>query len=182
MPEGFDERLGAALRRRRAERGLTLVQVAERTGLSHPFISQVERGLARPSMDSLQRLADALGTTPFALLEDGAEPGIVTVVRAADRARLDPSARHVGGELRPIPLGTPRLHAFEVLDPPAAWGEWYQHDGDEAVFVLDGTIELDVDGRVERLGPGDTICYPGKVPHRTRSVDGPVRILYVASG
>jgi quercetin dioxygenase-like cupin family protein len=182
MREGFDERLGAALRRRRIELGHTLKQVAERSGLSHPFISQLERGLARPSMDSLQRLADALGTTPFALLEDGSEPGPVTVVRAEDRPVLDPSGRHAGGALRAIPLGSSRLHAFEVVDPPRAWGEWYCHDGEEAVFVIDGVVEMDLDGRVERLGAGDTICYPASIRHRTRAVDGPVRVLFVACG
>jgi transcriptional regulator with XRE-family HTH domain len=63
-----DERLGRAIRCVRHDRGMTLVQVAEASGLSQPFLSQLERGRTRPSMRSLFRIAAALGTTQQALL------------------------------------------------------------------------------------------------------------------
>ena len=53
-------RLGAQVRALRRERGLTLKALGQRAGLSHPFLSQVERGLARPSLDSVQAIAGAL--------------------------------------------------------------------------------------------------------------------------
>src|ERR1700736_2644725 len=60
--------LGAEIRRRRREHGLTLVRLAEQAQISHPFLSQLERGLARPSMLTLARIAGALGTTQVELM------------------------------------------------------------------------------------------------------------------
>ncbi len=67
-------RIGSRIRELRRRRGLTLVRLAERTDLSHPFLSQLERGHARPSMVSLERIATALGTTQVELLAAG--PGL----------------------------------------------------------------------------------------------------------
>src|SRR5580693_9988604 len=61
-------RLGGAIRARRRLLGMTLVEVAASAGLSHPFLSQLERGLARPSMRSLTAIASTLGTTAQALM------------------------------------------------------------------------------------------------------------------
>ena len=61
-------RVGAAVRRRRRALQLTLAVVAERSGLSVPFLSQVENDRARPSRASLEKVADALRTTAVELL------------------------------------------------------------------------------------------------------------------
>src|SRR3954452_5153102 len=83
--------LGATIRRLRKEHGLTLVQLAKASQLSHPFLSQLERGLTHPSMRSLYRIAIALGTTQQSLLAtsvpepDGGGPNAaVRVVRAGE--------------------------------------------------------------------------------------------------
>jgi transcriptional regulator with XRE-family HTH domain len=65
--------LGSAIRARRLSRSLSLVDLASTADLSQPFLSQVENGRARPSLLSLRRIADALGTTPQALFEASAE-------------------------------------------------------------------------------------------------------------
>src|SRR5262245_57925144 len=61
-------RVGAAVRRRRRALELTLAVVAERSGLSVPFLSQIENDRARPSTSSLEKVADALRTTAVELL------------------------------------------------------------------------------------------------------------------
>src|SRR6478672_5067788 len=76
-----DTRLGGAIRALRRERGLTLVQLAAATGLSQPFLSQLELGRSRPSMRSLFRIATALGTTQQALL-GLAEPAATVPITA----------------------------------------------------------------------------------------------------
>jgi transcriptional regulator with XRE-family HTH domain len=64
-------RLGARIRALRHERALTLKELGRAAGLSHPFLSQLERGLARPSVASAERIAAALGV-PVASLWHGA--------------------------------------------------------------------------------------------------------------
>jgi transcriptional regulator with XRE-family HTH domain len=61
--EDVGPQLGGAIRAGRRLLGMTLVEVAGSAGLSHPFLSQLERGLARPSMRSLTAIAATLGTT-----------------------------------------------------------------------------------------------------------------------
>ncbi|MGO1880527.1 MAG: helix-turn-helix domain-containing protein, partial [Microbacterium gubbeenense] len=68
MPDTRPDRFGAAIRARRLDLGMTIVQLAELADLSHPFISQVERGKASPSLDSLARIARALGTSQVELM------------------------------------------------------------------------------------------------------------------
>lgn len=75
-------RVGAAVRRRRRALELTLAVVAERSGLSVPFLSQVENDRARPSRSSLEKVADALRTTAVELLAAADPACSVDVVRA----------------------------------------------------------------------------------------------------
>src|SRR5215213_8250104 len=83
-----DTRLGGAIRALRRERGLTLVQLAATTGLSQPFLSQVELGRSRPSMRSLFRIAEAMGTTQQALLGSASPVAPVPIAGGAGGGRL----------------------------------------------------------------------------------------------
>lgn len=179
--------LGGAIRKLRKSRGLTLVQLAERAALSHPFLSQLERGLTRPSMPSLHRIARALGTTQQALMATATVPhpdgsaDSVHLVRAGEGL---PVANR-GGTARMLGAPAYSVHPVEYTGIGERFGDYYDHPGDEFVFVVSGEIEIDLqtaDGlRLHQLGPGDSICYPGGTPHRWRAVgDGSlVRLLAV---
>jgi transcriptional regulator with XRE-family HTH domain/quercetin dioxygenase-like cupin family protein len=186
------ERIGRSIRALRQHNGLTLVQLARLADLSHSFLSQLERGLARPSMLSLHRIAEALGTTQVELMSKdarsatapdptlGGDPGRssgaglgeprVSLVRAGGGA-LRPSGV---GMARPLVAGTRAMYPVLFEGAPTDFGGTYTHPGDEFVFVLAGRIEVDVDAEgVFDLGPGDTLYYPGVVPHRWRQLPGP---------
>ena len=70
-----DDRLGDRIRARRRTLGLTLAQVAEKSGLSIPYVSNLERGRGNPTIDALRALASALGLTASDLLGGNAEEG-----------------------------------------------------------------------------------------------------------
>src|SRR5687768_13250814 len=67
-PDAAQVSLGAEIRRRRKEHGLTLANLAAQARISHPFLSQLERGYARPSMATLERIATALATSQVSLM------------------------------------------------------------------------------------------------------------------
>jgi transcriptional regulator with XRE-family HTH domain len=148
-----ETRLGQAIRALRRERGLTLVQVAAASGLSQPFLSQLELGRTRPSMRSLFRIAEALGTTQQALL---AEEG---------------TGRSTGSGARLLMHGT-GADVTEFAGLSGEFAEYYSHDRHELLYVVRGTLELDLreDGRrtLATLGARDSIGYPGRVEHRFR--------------
>ena len=169
-----DTRLGGAIRALRRERGLTLVQLAAATGLSQPFLSQLELGRSRPSMRSLFRIAAALGTTQQALL-GLAEPA----------ATVQPSGggRWAGGCCCIDPGGADVTEFTDVADE---FAEFYAHPRHEFLYVVQGTIEVELreerDART-RLGPRESIGYSGLVPHRFRRVgEEPCVIVMVHSG
>ena len=114
-------RLGEAIRGRRRQLGMTLVEVAASAGLSHPFLSQLERGLARPSMRSLTAIAATLGTTAQALMADSElpaapEPDPVSIVRrGADEGVPVDSP---GGHVRPLVRGERAMLPVEFNGAP----------------------------------------------------------------
>ena len=166
--------LGAEIRRRRLDAGLTLVRLAEMAQLSQPFLSQVENGRAQPSIESLGRIAQALGTTPQSLFSAPAERGVpLAVVRSVDDAG-GPST------YRPLVAGDAPFHVVEFTRLPSEFVEAWVHDGFEAAYVISGRVEIDVDGTVTQLGPGDSVSYDARLPHRHRSLGRkPARLLLI---
>jgi transcriptional regulator with XRE-family HTH domain len=173
--------IGRGIRRVRQERGLTLREFGEKTGLSGPFLSQLENGRAMPSIVTLHRAADALGTTAQALLAgDDSEP--VSVVRAGEGRKFEFGD---GGAL--VSFLMRASHRMEVTltvaDPGFSQSEYMEHVGDDMIYVLEGQIEVEVaEYRTETLGVGDTIGYPSTIPHRWRVIgDEPAKFLFVSA-
>jgi transcriptional regulator with XRE-family HTH domain len=167
-------RVGAAVRRRRRAQELTLAVVAERSGLSVPFLSQVENERARPSRPSLERIADALGTTAVELLAAADPACSVDVVRAADEGFTPPDSCS-----RSLVRGHHQLHAMEFTGDHDE-GREVQHRNDELMYVVDGAVEVEAEGRAHRLGRGDTLYMSGGVRHRWRATEPETRVIVVA--
>jgi transcriptional regulator with XRE-family HTH domain len=176
--DALQQSLGQAVRDRRTTLGFTITELGALSGLSRPFISQVERGLARPSMRSLTSLATALGTTAhmlMALPEDAA----VGVVRreAPDNVRV----AHGDGLARGLVRGSRAMLPVEFRAGPTEFEEYYVHDGEEFIYVFQGEFEMDVeDSGIYKLGDGDTLYYAGGLRHRWRvTSEGPMCMLLV---
>ena len=177
------DNLGDEIRQLRKVRGITLEQMVERTGKSLGFLSQVERNLTRPSVAALQDISEALGVHIgwFFPADSAEQPESERpyVVRAANRRRLSYSAlsgteylgltdhllsTHLNGELA---LGISRYA------PGASTGDDpYDHRGEEAGLVLEGTLELTIDDKVFLLEPGDSFSFASSHPHRFANPSG----------
>lgn len=162
--------VGRRLREIRRLRRATLRTVAERSGLSESFLSQVERGRSNASIASLRRIADALRVSVSDLFEPNGTPQ-PRVLRKDDRPAL--SFGILGRKL----LLTPKpLHNLEVfvgeLDPGGSTGsEPYSHgDSEELFVVLKGAVQLELGGELHELEPGDSIDYRSSIPHRISNV------------
>jgi len=182
-PDALAVRMGERMRRLRHARGLTLVQLARLTELSHPFLSQLERGLTRPSMSSLERIARALGSSQVELLASAEQPrpeaaAPVDLVRAGQGTH----GHYAEGEARMLVHGAGRrFHPMELVGDNPEYGDSFAHAEDEFLHVVTGRIEVDLggEGRHE-LGPGDSIYYAGGTPHRWRALEaGGYRLIVV---
>jgi quercetin dioxygenase-like cupin family protein/DNA-binding XRE family transcriptional regulator len=176
------ERLGRSIRLARRGRGMTLVELAALAGLSHPFISQVERGVARPSMLSLERISRALGTSQLELyigaaeIDPSDETSAPTVVRAGEGDAGD----FGGGKAVSLTRGRRGFHPMTFEGDNRDPGDFHSHPEDEFVHVTEGTciVDLGEQGRFT-LATGDSLYYAGGTPHRWLSADGATYRLFV---
>lgn len=171
--------LGARIRALRHTRGMTLAQAAAAADLSHSFLSQVERGLERLSMNSLFRIARALGTTQQALLTDapaGRPSGGYEVFRTTEGSPLDAGSGPVTVFARPGGRFVPMMFSGSFGDDQL----WWEHDEEEFVYVLEGELEMTLGDETMMLRTGDSTYYEGGVRHRWRTFPGAsARILVV---
>lgn len=165
---------------------MTLVQLAEATGLSHPFISQLERGLAQPSLSSLRRIAAALETSPIGLIAaaDTSDPLLAAVEVHLGGERCV-STDLDSGATRMLATGERPLNPIEVDSHNAEPGDFFRHDGDEFVYVVEGDVSVELrdaelQAAVQRLTAGDSAYYRAGVSHRWWSATGaPYRLVIV---
>lgn len=157
-----NERLGAAIRERRAELGIGLRELARATGLSATFIGNLERGTANPTLDTLRRIAEALDTPLFRLLISPAERD--PVVRRGRRRRMIMPPGRVA-----IDILTPDLQHKMVLFQVCATagdgnlvGPPLREPTEECILVLEGTLELVAYGERYVLEAGDSIYLEGR--------------------
>ncbi|MFJ7328962.1 MULTISPECIES: helix-turn-helix domain-containing protein [Streptomyces] len=168
MDDKDTPRVGAAVRRRRRTLGLTLAAVAARSGLSVPFLSQIENERARPSARSLDRVAEALETTTSRLRAAADSARAVDVVRGEE-----------GDGVRRVVRGRHQLSALEFTGEQDL-GREFQHRNDELMYVVEGAAEVEAEGQAYRLERGDTLFLSGGVRHRWRATRPGTRLLLVA--
>jgi quercetin dioxygenase-like cupin family protein len=145
--------------------------------VSTGLVSQVERGLTDPSLETLRRLAEALGLPLFDLFRQD-QAGEVAVVRSERRIRV--RSPQGGIEYARISAGSARIEVLEgVLEPGGTSSEEpYTHPSEECVVVLSGSLVVEAgDGR-HALGPGDSCTFDSRIPHRyVNDGDGTARFM-----
>ena len=156
--------LGGAIRRRRHAASLTLATVSERAGISVSMLSQVERGLLDPSLDTLRNIAEALGTAPFRLLAE--EGPVAGVVRRRDRVvNLDDAGRLRSELLSPSAEGAFEIAVWELEPGSSKLGVQRAHPGEEANLLLHGRAQLEIDDELIDLAAGDCVTFDPRRPH-----------------
>ena len=161
-------RVGASLRARRLERGLTITEVAERAGLTAGFISQLERDLTSASLSSLYRICAVLELRVGDLIDDVPAGRLIRREEQARRSLALGDAEHLLLSSR----DERRFHVTESHIPPggSAGEEPYTLPADvELVYVLSGSLELRVGDEVHELEQGDTLTYSPRDPHTWRN-------------
>ena len=169
--------VGTQVRRRRRDRGLTLTQVSEATGLNVGYLSQVENDKASPSLETLAALADALDV-PIAwfLLDQSVGP---RVVRASERPRR--RGPRGGTAMTQVDGGVARdIAIFEGEMPPGHRTGFHAHPGDEHHLILEGHVRITQGEVVVEAGPGDYVLLDGTLPHDAEALgDRPARLIIV---
>ena len=171
--------LGARLRWLRRSQKLTLRELAERASVTESFLSQVERGVASPSVASLQRIAHGLGLAIAELFAGGSNAG--RVVRRTERRRVEYRGLHAIDEFVTPPTASRLQVILSTIEPGGGTGdEPYTHESDEeVVLVLEGELDLWVADEHYHLDAGDAITYSSRLPHRNENRGAvPARVVF----
>ncbi len=167
---GAFTKIGEKIKKLRLARGLTQEELAERTDLSRSFISQLESDKTSPSIDTLEIILRALGTDLKHFFSDFEEEKIVfkkeervPVYDLPEGVKLE--YLMVGVEDKPIdPM-------MLELEPGAVTEEEDYHEGTEFGYIIEGRIELFLDGNKYRLRKGDAFYFKADKKHYIKNPD-----------
>jgi XRE family transcriptional regulator, regulator of sulfur utilization len=163
-----DGAVGARVKSLREAMDLSLRDLAERSGVSAPMLSQVERGDTSPTLAVAQRIAAGLDLTLSQLLRLDEDRHVV-VIRAG-KGRTRRRRGHKLEELTPPLPGQRADVSVHTLAPGAATGApddppIHEPGSRETAVVVEGTAELFIDGQRHELHEGDSVTFDADLPH-----------------
>lgn len=181
--------LGPRVRALREAMGLSLRDLAERSGVSAPMLSQVERGETSPTLQVAERIAAGLELRLSQLLRLD-EVGSVSVVRAGERRAGPRGARGHRYEILTPPLPGQRAEVSRhVLEPGASTGgagdpPMHEPGSRETAVVERGSVVLHCDGEEHLLAAGDAVTFDADLPHRfeNRGAEAATLIAVLGAG
>ncbi|HXG29974.1 MAG TPA: XRE family transcriptional regulator [Nevskiales bacterium] len=184
-PYTLEQHIGRFLHRQRLAQGLTIAEVAGLAGISRGMLSKIENGQVSTSLETLHRLTSVLGVTLSQLFKNFDVP--------------EGGAQHVksGQGLEVVRRGTKRGHTYHLLaydmgprksmepflvtiDDAGEVFPDFVHAGIEFIYVLEGRLEYRHGRHTYLLEPGDSLTFPGEIPHGPeRLIEVPIRLLAV---
>lgn len=175
--------LGASLRALREARGVSLHDVAAETGISASFLSLVENGRSDITLGRLTRLV-AFFRVSITDLVPAPAPADAHVVRKDEGQLLHSPAEGIDVYLLTPDTNHVMMPMYLAFEPEAKLAEYGRHAGEEFVYVVEGTLALELEGSETRLlRAGDSAYYYGDDPHSFQNPDPerPLRIVCVDS-
>ncbi|MEW5908983.1 MAG: XRE family transcriptional regulator [Thermodesulfobacteriota bacterium] len=179
--------IGKRIRDIRNKRGMNLKDLAQKTGFTKSYLSQIETMKREPPISTLSKIAYVLSVDVTFLISGERRteksPGITVVRKGEGRANYGPfGERGFLYESLSYKKSDRLMDAYIITIgndfPPKA----FSHEGQEIVYVLEGTQEFLYDGETYFFHEGDSFFFDSNKPHYSRTVgEGPGKILMVFS-
>ena len=182
-PEAINENLGKRVKKLRGDRGWSLEELANASGVSRSMLSEIEREKANPTLTVTFRIARAFGLTLQELIESAeASASKIQVIRASDRAQVYRSDKQC--EIRTLsPINLEKdVEFYEVtLKPGGALRSQPHFEGTrEFLTVEEGCVRIESDQDTDELTKGDSGTYRADVPHAiVNTAKGPAVVFLV---
>jgi transcriptional regulator with XRE-family HTH domain len=180
-------RIGARLKHARLIKGLRLQDLANTLECSESFLSKIENNKVRPSLSMLHQITSALDISIAVLFAGQNEPDIeqIQIIRAKERQiiRTNPVRSGPGIALERL-VAMERSTLLEVnihrVDPGGHTDGVISHEGEEIGFLLEGNLELELNGTWYAFSEGDSFFFRSTLPHGYRNVgDKTAQVLWV---
>jgi quercetin dioxygenase-like cupin family protein len=184
--EGMEE-IGNRVRKLRESKGLSLAELSNLTGFDEALLDKIEKQEVYPQLGTAIRLSMALECA-FGRLVSGVGDRLYSITRRQEERIV---ARSTGRS------GTQKLYTYKSLAPEVKGrhmeallvqleenpsGELSVHDGEEFIYVLEGTVVMQVGEDRFDLEPGDSVYYLSTTPHLIAAKTGQAQILAVLYG
>ena len=180
--------IGPKVRALRLKKSMGLVALGEHTGLSPAMLSKIERGRLYPTLPTLLRIALVFSVGLDYFFEGSREKPALGVVRKADRLKLPEKAPAADVsyhfESLDFPVPERRLNGYlaEFVEPRSGRVRPHQHAGGELIYVLRGSLAVELGDEQHVLGPGDSMYFDSGTPHAYRKQgDKPCQALVVSA-
>ena len=160
--------LGDKIRQKRLEQQMSMKELADMTGLTAGFLSQIERDLAEPSIASLRKIAEALNVAIFHFFVEDGEGH--KVVRKEARQKIQFPDANMTYELLSPDVNHKMECLYGTLKAGGRTGETVaSHEGEEFTYVFKGSMHMVIADEDHHLAEGDAIYYEGTLPHQIRN-------------
>ena len=156
-------RIGALIRARRLQLGMTLKALCEDAGLSVGYLSQIERDQATPSLATLTQIAAAVGVGVDYFVSVPKPQDALS--RAEGRVQFSLNGSSVLYERLSTEFAGSQLTSFIMHVPPGYQSEVVSHDGEECLYVLEGEVTQWLDDNKIILRAGDALHFRGNQNH-----------------
>lgn len=161
--------IGRRVRDYRKAKGLTLQEMADATGFSKGYLSKLETSKKAPPLSTLSRIGKALGVTTSTLLGESSAQNSISLVKRHERIPIAHEGTAFGYSYQSIAYRFPNRHMqpFILVLPPKPMKPkaLFQHDSEELLFVLQGTMRFYYGDQVLVVEEGDCIYFDGNIPH-----------------
>lgn len=160
----------------REKRGLSIIELAEKSGIEVDRIAALESGESLASIGVLTKLSRALGQRLGTFMDDQFRPDPV-ITRASDLDKGVSRPRHGYGYQSLAEGKTDRhMDPFRITIPAGSAAEQSAHEGEELIICISGEVEINYGGETSVLKPGDSAYYNSVVKHSLRAVGGDATI------
>jgi len=160
----------------RLNKKISLDKLSQLTGLTKGYLSKIERSHKAPPLSTLNKIALTLDVDVTFFLKENSEEvrdTRLTVVKNRDRKKVVTKGSLYGYEYEALAYNKPGKNMEPFIISPALNKEaTFQHDGEEFMYVLEGTHEFNYDEKKYILKKGDSIYFDSRVPHSGRSLGG----------
>jgi len=170
--------LGQKIKTLRQRKGLSLQQIAEKTNLSEPLLSQIEGEVVAPPVATLLKISKALNVNIGYFFQEEESGKSAVVVRKNERKQIfrriheDPSKIGYYYESLAYPKADKHMEPFQVKFEVKKKEDliFFNHKGEEFLFVLEGQLEFNYENEIFTLEPGDSLYFDSGFPHAFRAL------------
>lgn len=178
-----DHVAGLRIKYLRKKKGLSLQSVADQIGRSVGFISQIERGLSRPSIEDIGAIAELLEVDYLSFFTaEKEQPSHRFFVKSSERSTLDYRGGISDELLSPSISGKFHMLLTEVAPGAKSSDDQMKDVGEQGGFMLEGELEITVDGETFTVNAGDSFQFVSTTPHSyVNHGKKPAKIVWVFS-